>query len=260
MVICAIMSTTIDAIHYYPVKGLSAQSLDHTLLTPGECLANDRRFAILHRATTFDPLEPAWRPKTNFLVLLRDEKLATLQAVFDPDTGLLVLNRNGKPVARGRIDTDTGRLLIDQFLAAYITGAAVPGPYKIIESPGHNFTDIPDKAISLLNLASVRDIGRVTQRPVDPLRFRANLHLSGLDAWAEMAWVDRRVAIGDAVLSVFKTTTRCAAVEVNPVTAERDMALLKALKSGFDHVVCGVYARVESGGRIRVGDPVRILE
>lgn len=254
------MSATLDAIHYYPVKGLSAQSPDHAHLSPGNCLPHDRRFAILHRATSFDPLEPAWKPKTNFLVLLRDEKLATLQAVFDPETCLLVLNRNGKPVARGRIDTSTGRLLIDQFLAAYMTGAAVPGPYKIIESPGHNFTDIPDKAVSLLNLASVKDIGRVTQRPVDPLRFRANLHLAGLAPWAEMAWVDRRIAIGDTVLSVFKTTTRCAAVEVNPANGERDMALLKALKSGFVHVVCGVYARVETGGTIRPGDPVRVLD
>lgn len=254
------MSATLNAIHYYPVKGLSAQTLDSVTLTPGGCLPHDRRFAILHRATGFDPLEPAWKPKTNFLVLLRDEKLATLQASFDPATCLLVLARNGKPVARGRIDTATGRLLIDQFLSAYMAGAAVPGPYKIVESPGHNFTDIPDKAVSLLNLASVKDIERVTQRPVDPLRFRANLHLAGIAPWAEMGWVDRRVAIGDTVLSVFKTTTRCAAVEVNPVSGERDMALLKALKSGFDHVICGVYARVEQGGEIRAGDPVRLLD
>lgn len=255
-----IMSATLDAIHYYPVKGLSAQTLAEVALTPGGCLPHDRRFAILHRATQFDPLEPTWKPKTNFLVLLRDEKLATLQADFDPDTCMLELKRGGKRVARGRIDTATGRLLIDQFLSAYMAGAAVPGPYKIVESPGHNFTDIPDKAVSLINLASVKDIGRVTQRPVDPLRFRANLHLAGLSPWAEMGWVDKRIAIGDTVLSVFKTTTRCAAVEVNPANGERDMALLKALKGGFDHVVCGVYARVEQGGTIKAGDPVRVLE
>jgi len=254
------MSATLDAIHYYPVKGLTAQTLDHAALTPGGCLPHDRRFAILHRATQFDPLAPAWKPKTNFLVLLRDEKLATLQAAFDDATCTLELKRNGKRVARGRIDTPTGRLVIDQFLSAYMAGAAAPGPYKLVESPGHNFTDIPEKAVSLLNLASVKDIERVTQRPVDPLRFRANLHLAGLPAWSEMGWVGKRVAIGDTVLSVFKTTTRCAAVEVNPTTGERDMAVLKALKGGFDHVVCGIYAMVETGGEIRSGDPVRLLD
>lgn len=254
------MTATLDAIHYYPVKGLSAQKLDTAPLTPGDCLPHDRRFAILHRATQFDPLAPAWKPKTNFLVLVRDEKLATLQAGFDPATCMLELNRNGKRVAGGRIDTATGRLLVDQFLSAYMEDAAVPGPFKIVESPGHNFTDIPDKALSLINLASVKDLERVAQRPVDPLRFRGNLHLAGLAPWAEMGWIDRRVAIGDTVLSVFKTTIRCAAIEVNPDTGERDMALLKALKSGFDHVICGVYARVEQGGEIKRGDPVRLLD
>ena len=254
------MSVTIDAIHYYPVKGLTAQRLDHTHLVPGECLPQDRRFAILHRATHFDPANPVWKPKTNFLALVRDEKLATLDAVYDPQSALLVLHRNGKAVARGRIDTATGRLLIDQFLAAYMDGTAAPGPYKLVESPGHNFTDIPDKAVSLINLASVRDIDRVTKVPVDPLRMRGNLHLAGLPAWEEMQWVGKRLAVGEVELEVFKTTTRCAAVEVNPDTGERDMALLKALKTGFGHAVCGVYARVVAGGDIRPGDPVRVLD
>lgn len=254
------MSVTLDAIHYYPVKSLSAQKLDSVSLSPGECLPQDRRFAILHRASNFDPTAPAWKPKTNFLALVRDEKLATLAATYDPATCQLVLNRAGKPVARGRIDTPTGRMLIDQFLSAYMDGSAAPGPYKLVESAAHNFTDIPEKAVSLINLASVKDIGRVTQAPVDPLRFRGNLHLAGLPAWAEMGWVGKRIAVGDTVLDVFKTITRCAAVEVNPSTGERDMPLIKALKTGFNHVVCGVYATVVEGGTVTAGDPVRVLE
>lgn len=254
------MTVTIDAIHYYPVKGLTAQRLDQTQLTAGECLPQDRRFAILHRATHFDPANPVWKPKTNFLALVRDEKLATLDAVYDPQTCLLVLHRNGKPVARGQIDTPTGRLLIDQFLSAYMDGGSAPGPYKLVESPGHHFTDIPDKAVSLINLASVQDIERVAKAPVDPLRLRGNLHLAGLPAWAEMGWVGRRLAVGEAELEIFKTTTRCAAIEVNPGTGERDLALLKALKTGFNHAVCGIYARVVKDGPIRQGDTVRLLD
>jgi len=250
------MPAQIDAINYYPVKGLSAQAISHVVLSPGETLPHDRRFAILHGATSFDPAEPAWKPKTNFLALVRDERLATLQAEYDPATCALVLYRAGRPVARGRIDTPMGRMLIDQFMAAYMQGATVPGPYKLVEAPGHAFTDIPDKAVSLINLASVRDMERVTQAPVDPLRFRGNLHLAGLEPWAEMQWVGRRLRVGGAVLEVFKTTTRCAATEVNPATATRDMNIVKTLKTGFGHANCGVYARVVEGGEIRVGDPI----
>ncbi|WP_114395879.1 MOSC domain-containing protein [Oleisolibacter albus] len=245
---------TIAAIHYFPVKGLSHQPLTRVALVAGETLPQDRRFAILHRASGFDAAEPAWKPKSNFLMLQRDEKLATLEARYDADSCTLVLLRAGKPVARGRIDTPTGRLLIDQFLSAYMHGSAAPGPYKLVEWQGHAFTDIPDKAVSLINLGSVKDLERVTTAPVDPVRFRGNLLLDGLEPWAEMQWVGRRLRIGGAELEVFKTITRCAAIEVNPASGERDMALIKALKSGFGHVVCGVYARVVTAGEVAVGD------
>lgn len=250
----------IASIQYYPVKGLSAQVLDRVALEPGATLPHDRRFAIVHGASAFDATAPAWKPKTNFLALVRDERLATLDARFDPDACMLVLNRAGKPVARGRIDTPTGRILIDQFLAAYMKGASPPPPYKIVEAPGHAFTDIPEKAVSLINLASVRDIARVTQRPVDPLRFRGNLHLEGLDPWVERSWPGTTLRIGGAVLKVFKNTVRCAATEVNPATAERDMNVVKALKTGFGHAECGVYATVVQGGAIAAGDRVETLE
>ncbi|MFC7332730.1 MOSC domain-containing protein [Rhodocista pekingensis] len=258
----------IAAIHYYPVKGLSAQSLPAVTLAPGMGLPHDRRFAILHGASSYDPEDPVWRPKTNYLTLMRDEKLATLEARYDPETCMLVLNRAGKPVARGRIDTATGRLLIDQFLAAYMKGSAAPGPYKLIDSPppaagtphGHMFSDIQDRAVSLINLASVHDLERVTQRPVNPLRFRGNLHLEGLEPWAEAAWVGRRVRVGTALLEVFKTITRCAATEVDPETGERDLPVVKSLQRGFGHVTCGIYARVLAGGTVTVGDTIGPVE
>ncbi len=256
----AMSNARIAAIQYYPVKGLSAQTLQRVRVEPGQTLPHDRRFAIVHGASGFDAAEPAWKPKTNFLALVRDERLATLHATYDPETCSLVLYRAGKPVARGRIDTPMGRILIDQFIAAYMKGAAPPPPYKIVEAPGHAFTDIPEKAVSLVNLASVRDLERVTKVPVDPLRFRANLHLEGLEPWVERGWPGRRLRIGGTVLEVFKTTVRCAATEVNPATAERDMNVVKALKTGFGHAECGVYAKVVEGGEIAAGDPVELLE
>jgi len=254
------MSAHIAAIHYFPVKGLSAQPLETVELSPGLGLPHDRRFAILHGATTFDPSAPGWKPKTNFLMLMRDEKLATLETVYDPSTCTLVLHRAGKPVARGRIDTPTGRLLIDQFLGAYMAGSAAPGPYKLIEAPGHMFSDISEKAVSLINLASLRDLERVTQAPIDPVRFRGNLLLEGLEPWEEQRWVGRRLNIGGVELDVFKGIKRCPATEVNPATAERDMNVVKALHSGYGHTECGVYARVVTGGLIRQGDVLSVSD
>ena len=122
------------------------------------------------------------------------------------------------------------------------------------------FSDTPEKYVSILNLASVQDIERVVQTPVDPIRFRANLLLDGMEAWAEAKWVGRSIAIGDVVLEVAEQIGRCAATEVNPATATRDINIPLQLQRGYSHRNCGVYARVIRGGRIAPGDPVRLID
>lgn len=257
------MTTTLARIDYFPVKGLPAQPLERVALSPGQGLPDDRRYAITHGASGFDPQAPAWLFKTHFVMLQRDENLAKLGAQFDPTTQHLTLLRAGRPVARGRIDTPLGRTLIEQFLAAFLTGPGTavraPGPYKVVEAPGRMFSDIEEKAVSLINAASCRDLERVTRAPVDPRRFRGNLLLEGLPAWAEASWVGRRLRIGATELEVFKTIRRCAATEVNPDTGERDLPVIKALHGGYGHTDCGIYARVLTGGMIATGDGVELL-
>jgi hypothetical protein len=67
-------SGSVVPIYRYPVKGLSAENMDRVVLTPGECLPHDRRFAIALGSTRFDPEHPGW-PKTHFIMLMRDEAL-----------------------------------------------------------------------------------------------------------------------------------------------------------------------------------------
>ena len=85
-------------IRRYPVKGLSAEPLERVVLSPAKGLPNDRRFAIAHGTTDFDPEHPAWLHKSNFLTLLRDEKLARLRTRFDDETGVLTIERDGEAV------------------------------------------------------------------------------------------------------------------------------------------------------------------
>src|SRR5438034_11752062 len=76
-------SPTIAAIYRYPVKGLSAESLASTRLTLGETIAADRLYAIENGPSGFDPAAPAYLPKQRFLMLMRNERLARLEARFD---------------------------------------------------------------------------------------------------------------------------------------------------------------------------------
>ena len=63
----------------------------------------------------------------------------------------------------------------------------VKGPLKVVDAPGHRFMDHPKGDVSIINLASVRDLEAKLGRPVDPLRFPGNVYVDGWPAWAEPA-------------------------------------------------------------------------
>ena len=253
------MPTTLHAIHRFPVKGLNAQSLADIELAAGQGLPLDRAWALAHGASKFDPASPAWAPKRNFLMLMRNPRLAALDATFDEASGLLVIARDGKPVARGNIRSAVGVGLINQFFAAYMKGDAVGAP-KLVQAPGIAFTDHRDPLVSIINRASARDQERVARRPVDPRRFRGNLLIDGAEPWAENQWIGRTLAIGEARLNVVEPIGRCAATTVNPDTAETDLNIPALLSDGYGHTDCGVFASVTIAGRISVGDALTLLD
>ena len=244
-------------IHRHPLKGLNAEPLARAALTPGEGLPHDRRFALAHGSTAFDTQAPEWRPKTNFLMLMRDEKLAQLRIAFNEETGELAIYRAGKQVVRAKATEPLGRTLIAHFFAGFL-GAAARGTPKLLEAPGHMFTDTPEKCLSLISLASVTDLERVIRAAVDPLRFRANIYFEGAPAWAEFDWIGKEIEIGPARLRITARIDRCAATSVNPVTAARDMNVVKALQRGFGHIDMGIYAKVIGGGEIATGDRITL--
>jgi len=249
------MAATIARICRYPVKGLSPEALARVALEPGAGLPGDRRFALHVGNEPFDPHAPAWQPKTNFLMLMRHERLARLATEYDEATGVLTIRRDGKPVAHGDLREPTGRTVIEPGETPGRQGKLTKLP-KLVEAPGHMFSDTPAKVVSLIGLASLKDLERVARAPVDPVRFRANLYVEGLAPWEELGWVGQEILIGAARGRVAKRIGRCAATNVNPLTGVRDMNVPLALQDGFRHADCGVYVEIVGGGEIAPGDLV----
>lgn len=247
----------IAKIYRYPVKGLSAELLPRVAVTPGEGLPGDRRYALAHGSTAFDPSAPAWMAKHNFLMLAKNERLAKLETKFDDATTTLTVLRNGKQVASGDLSSQTGRMLIEQFFAAFMTGETRGNP-KLVEAPGHMFSDTARKVVSLIGLSSLRDLERVARQPVDPIRFRANLYFEGGKPWEEFEWLGREIVVGSTRARVLDKIDRCAATTVNPKTAERDLQVPRLLMDGFRHVDCGVYAQILVPGEIAEGDTIKL--
>lgn len=247
-------SAKISAIYRYPVKGLSAQKLERVQLEPGRAIAWDRAFAIENGGREFDPENPMFMPKTKFFMLQRDARLAALESDFDERECVLTVRRNGKQVARGNLGQPVGRQLIEQFFAAYMAEEARGAP-RIVHAPGHTISDCGAHVVSIINLATLRDIERVVGMAVDPVRFRGNIYVDGLEPWAEFDWVEKEIRAGrEALLFVESRIQRCAATNVNPATAARDMNIPRILEQAFGHTDCGVYAAVRGAGGIAASD------
>ena len=253
------MSTTpatIRAIYRYPVKGLSAERLDATSLVPGETLAGDRRYAIENGPSGFDPAAASYLPKQRFLMLMKNERLARLDTHFHDATQVLVIRENGREAIRGDLGTPTGCAAVEGFFAGFCADE-LRGPPKILVAPGHSFSDVAKKVVSIINLASVAAIEGMVGRPVDSLRFRGNLYVEGWPAWGEFDLLGREIAIGmQARAKVVKRIVRCAATNVEPGTGIRDLDIPPTLMRHLGHADCGVYAEVVAGGDIAAGDAI----
>jgi len=249
------MSIRIASLQRYPVKGLSPESLETATLTKGGYFPGDRLFAIENGPAGFDPEDPQHQPKIKFLMLMRNESLARLKTRYLDRITTLFIEEGGREVARGDLSTKQGRLAIEAFFRRYMA-KELRGAPKVLTAPeGFRFTDSRRGYVSLINLASVRQLENVVGAPVDPLRFRGNVHIDGLEPWAELDLVGQVLTAASGVrLKVTKRIERCAATNVDPVTGIRDLQIPKTLMNTYGHFDCGIYAEVLSGGSIAVGD------
>lgn len=249
----------VASLYRYPVKGMSPQHLDSVEVRAHETFPFDRAYAIENGPGRFDPEAPRHLPKVNFLMLMRDEKLATLRADFDEGDDTLTLHRDGKQVVRGQLSTRLGRSMIEQFLGAYME-KSLRGAPKIVSASGHSFSDVADKCVHIVNLASVAELERVVGGEVDPLRFRANIYLAGMKPWQEFQLIDKPIRIGNVNLEPWHRTVRCDATNVDPATGARDMAIPNTLLRVFGHSDFGIYARIKNNGKLSTNDPVVLLD
>lgn len=251
------MDGVIAALYRYPIKGFTPEPVRNATLTPGQAFPHDRLFAVENGPSGFDPDAPTFIPKRRFAVLARSALVATVRTRFDDARTWLDAEAPNRPRFSSSLRDEAGR---DAF-AAWLTPVLAPdegGPYRLIDGRGHRFLDDPAGHISVLNLASVRDLAARIGRPLDPLRFRANVHVEGWPAWAENEMGGAALKLGGAHATVLRPIVRCAATEVDPTTAARDRPIVADLHRLYGHLWSGVYVQVVGGGEARIGDQATI--
>jgi ferredoxin-NADP reductase len=247
----------------YPVKGLPGVSDTEATVAPGRGLRHDRGLAIDRGAI---PTRDAagWNPRETYFHLAMTEQIALLGTKLrDPESDAAVLTITAGDGRSADLRLDAGGFAADHPAADALLGDVLPaGPLgaPALRRTGAQLWDWPAAQLSIINLATLRVLSESAGVAVDPRRFRGNLYLDGLDAWAEFALLGRRIRIGDAEFEVFQPTDRCRATTIDPVRAVSDLNVPALLAGRFGHMYCGVYARPVSPGAIRVGDALTVVD
>jgi hypothetical protein len=207
---------------------------------------------------------------------VRHGPLAAVQAAFDPVGRRLTLTfPDGAEVAAavtpgrrvtssfGPGRTVSGHVLDGPWAAAL--SAFVGRPVRVLEADlsGGIAVVAPVSLIASESVAAVAAAGG--REWLDPRRFRMLIDVQGCLPHEEESWVGRQLAVGEAVLRIVEPTARCGTTQRDPTTGLNDVDVLRILRDyrgfrpGGRTFDLGVYAAVERGGTVRLGDPVEPL-
>jgi GntR family transcriptional regulator / MocR family aminotransferase len=247
----------VASLYRYPVKGLSPEQLASVPLAAGSGFPLDRKYALLRTEAAFDPAAPAWLPKANFVMLMLHEQVAGLRTRYAAQGEQLNIRTADGHERAFPLGTSAGRAALGRVFLEFMPRRLAAEP-RLVEADGHQFTDKAEKYVSLINLASVRELEKRWGESLDPLRFRANIYIDGAAPFAEMDWVGREIGFGNVFAEVMQRNGRCAATNVNPQTGVRDRDVPGKLRADFGHKDLGVYLKITQSGLLSAGDPVVI--
>ena len=117
------------------------------------------------------------------------------------------------------------------------------------------------RPLSIFAVQTAKKLGEETGVAVDKRRFRANVYvdLTSSEGFAEDQFVGRSLRIGSKVtVAVLQRDARCMMITLDPDTAEKTPAILKAVAQAHEGMA-GVYGAVLTEGMIRKGDSVELL-
>lgn len=265
----------VAALFRYPVKGFTPEEHEHLTLTEDGRAEGDRvwsfRFPCGTTPTSRDGRD--YWPKGDGLCLRDFPSLAQLRLEYLTSTGEIRLCGPGGEIGAYRVGTDLPaekrRLEQDvtDFLFCSPDGRRLDGRLPLAfmgDGREPRFQDRPRGYLAAHSRSSLAELSHVLGTPVDERRFRSNIAIEGLPAWAERDLVGRRVRIGEQEFDVHAPIVRCLAINANPDTGERDLRVLQSLTRdlGQAEPVFGVLLLPQAStgdARIRVGEEFSVL-
>lgn len=250
--------TQVAALWRYPIKSHGREAITRVTLHEGQTMPWDRTWAVTHEATKYDVAKPVWMNCRNFMLGARTPKLAAIWAKLDTEERKVTLRHADLEDITFCPDDPAD---IARFIA-WVDPLCPPNraaPATIVSAATRGMTDSPFPSISIMNEASHTAVEDALGAPLETARWRGNIWLNGLGAWAEHDWIGRDIKIGNAVLHVRERIKRCSLTNANTVTGVCDTDTVGVLNNTFGHQDFGVYAEVIEGGEIAQGAQAELL-
>lgn len=221
----------------YPVKSMGGEALAETDVS-WHGLAGDRRWAFVRDGVThsgFPWLTLRERPDMSHYV----------PSFTDP-------TRPDKSPTVVRSPAGTVFDIADPALGAELW----PGGARVIRQDRGVFDTFP---LSVITDQTIFELGRTVGAQLDARRFRPNILVEAADStpFMEDDWVGCVIRIGGLRMRIDKRDGRCVVITIDPVTTERNPAILRAL-AGDRRGCLGVYGSTVEPGRVALNDPVLI--
>ena len=256
------------ALYRYPVKGFTPEPAERITVLPGGRVAGDR---VLNFRFADAPVgDTEWCRKYHGVVLANTPGLARIAARFDERAERLALHADGRVLAEHALD-DAGRKALVAAITDYVLSLdesplrGQPGrlPLKLVgDGVSPRYQDNQAGQVTLHSRESLASAGAALgDAHLNERRFRHNIVIEGVAAWEELGWVGRGVRVGNVTFETMVPKVRCLATHANPVTGERDRAVMQTLVKAFgqEQPTFGVGMLSAAGGEVRVGDTLSTL-
>lgn len=221
----------------YPVKSMAGEALAGVDVS-WHGLAGDRRWAFVR-----DGMTQSGFP---WLTIRERADMGNYRPSFADPT------RPDKSPTLVRTPAGVELDVTDPVLAAELW----PGGARPIKQDRGNFDTLP---LSLITTQTVAWLGERVGAPLDVQRFRPNLlvEAAGDAPFQEDEWLGRVLAVGRMRMRVDKRDGRCVVITVDPLTHERNPAVLRTVAR--DRQGClGVYGSTVAPGHVALNDAVLI--
>jgi uncharacterized protein YcbX len=268
-------SLSLARIRVYPLKGAAGVDLEEGDLDAFG-IAGDRRWMLVTLKGDF--ISQRTHSRLCLIRVERDQGAAgggTTFTVTAPGMDAIVLapfQANGEGlevrVHKDRLFSPTGDGETDRWFSFFLgepcrlvyMPEALLRPVDPEFAEGHRVSFADGYPLHVTTEESLQALNRKLHSPMSMLRFRPNLVLRGGIPWEEDHW--RLLEVGTATVEIVKACARCAVTAVDPETGTRGGEPLKTLRSFREwngKVYFGQNAVLQNGGRLRIGDRVRVL-